>query len=86
MTTLWPTGQPIAVTLDPRGLPAAFAWQEHRHRVARIVQQWEVEGDWWHADGPVRRAYLALITHDNLLCVLYFDHLQEEWRLARVYD
>ncbi len=86
MTHLWPTGQPITVTLDDRGSPTHFMWQEQRHVVAQIVQRWEIDLEWWRTEGRIWRDYLALITGDKLLCVIYYDRLQEEWRLLRLYD
>ena len=86
MTHLWPAGQPITVTADAEGQPTAFVWQEQRHTVARIVQRWEVDGEWWHVEGRIWRDYVALITHDHLFCVLYHDRLAAEWRLVRLYD
>lgn len=86
MTTLWPEGHPIAVTLDPQGTPTAFVWQARRHAVAQIVQRWDVDNDWWRGDERIWRDYLALITQDNLLCVIYHDRLTDTWRLARLYD
>ena len=34
----------------------------------------------------VWRDYLAVVTTDGLLCVLYYDMLDEGWYLAKLYD
>ena len=86
MTQLWPAGQAITVAVDQRGEPTYFVWQEQRHSIRRIVQRWQVDAEWWRAEGRVWRDYVALITGDNLFCVIYYDRLCEEWRLARLYD
>jgi hypothetical protein len=86
MTHLWPTGQPITVTTDGDGVPTHFRWQEQRHAVRQIVQQWEIDLEWWRPERRIWRRYLALITNDNLFCVIYYEPLCEEWRLLRLYD
>lgn len=86
MTHLWPTGQSITVFVDDDGIPTYFIWQEQRHAVSQIVQQWEMDLEWWRAEGRIWRKYLALITSDHLFCVIYYDRLCEEWRLLRLYD
>ena len=86
MTQLWPAGQPIVVTVDGHGIPVEFVWQEQRHPIRAIVQQWQVDLEWWRAEGRIWRDYLALITSNNLFCVIYYDRLHEEWRLTRLYD
>lgn len=86
MTQLWPTGQPITVVVDGHGVPMHFVWQEQRHLVRRILQRWEVDLEWWRVEGRIWRAYLALITADNLLCVIYYDHIAANWQLVRLYD
>ena len=86
MTQLWPAGQPITVAVDDHGLPLYFVWQEHQHTVRQIVQRWEIDAEWWRAEGRIWRNYLALITRDNLFCVIYYDRLLEAWRLIRLYD
>ena len=86
MTQLWSAGQPITVMVDTHGDPTAFVWQEQHHAVHRIVQRWQVDVEWWRAEGRIWRDYLALITGDKLFCVIYHDRLGEEWRLTRLYD
>jgi hypothetical protein len=86
MTQLWPTGQPITMTVDNDGAPIHFVWQEQRHLVHQVIQRWELDLEWWRMEGRIWRDYLALITADNLLCVIYYDRLGEQWLLVRVYD
>jgi hypothetical protein len=75
---------------DSQGRPARFDWQGRRHALARVVQQWQVDTDWWASEGRVRRDYLTVLTLDGLLCVLYYDHLdpvgEGGWFLSRLYD
>jgi hypothetical protein len=86
MTQLWPTGQPINVTINDDGEPVCFVWQEQRHVITQIIQRWEIDLEWWRTEGRIWRDYLALITGDNLFCVIYYDRLCQEWRLLRLYD
>ncbi len=74
------------VTVDPLGKPLHFIWQEQLHTIQKIVQRWQVDVEWWRAEGRIWREYLALITTHNLFCVIYRDLLVDEWRLVRVYD
>ena len=85
MTQLW-TDQPITVELDAAARPRTFLWHAQRHTVAQIVQQWQVDVDWWSSRGRVQRDLTALITTRGLFCVIYYDHLTQTWGLLRVYD
>jgi hypothetical protein len=86
MTRLWPNGEPIIVKTDTHGRPTQFIWQGHIHPIRRVAQSWQVDTDWWSEEGRVWRDYRTVITDDGLLCVLYFDNLEQEWRLAKIYD
>ena len=86
MTLLWPAGVPVAVTTDPHGNPVAFTWQGRRHHLVGVVQRWQVDVDWWTPQGRSWREYMAVLTADHLLCVLYLDLSTAEWRLVRLYD
>jgi hypothetical protein len=86
MSRLWPEGESIHVTLGDSGWPAQLTWQGQAHRVQQIRQRWQVDGDWWSEDGHVWREYIALTTMDGLLCVVYFDLLEQRWHLSKVYD
>ena len=52
----------------------------------KIRQRWQVDGDWWGEQGRVWREYMALTTADGMLCVIYFDLLDQSWHLSRLYD
>lgn len=86
MTRLWAEGAPISVETNSDGCPTRFAWRGRVHRLQRIQQRWQVDTDWWSDDGHVWRDYLAVVTADGLLCVLYYDMLAEGWYLAKLYD
>lgn len=86
VTRLWTEGEPLAVTVNAAGRPTHLAWHAHSHAVQPIVQQWVVETGWWEEGGPIRRSYYALLTSEGLLCVIYHDHIQHEWRLSKLYD
>jgi hypothetical protein len=90
MTRIWSEGEAIRVETrtesDGADYPVRFRWRGRWHRIERIVQRWQVDSDWWSSEGRVWRDYLAAITADGVLLVLYYDHPQSEWRLAKVYD
>jgi hypothetical protein len=86
MSRLWPEGEPIVVQLNEHEQPARFTWRGRAYRPVRIHQQWEVDADWWRAEGRIWRSYLALTTSDGLLCVIYQDLEKNTWYLAKVYD
>jgi hypothetical protein len=86
MSRLWPEGEPISVQIDDRGRPLRFTWRNRTYRLAQIQQHWQVDADWWSDDGRIWREYLAVITVNGLLCVLYQDLLAEEWFLSKLYD
>lgn len=86
MTHPWFDGEPITIVVDDGGIPTEFVWQEQRHLVDKVLQKWELETDWWRAEGCIRRLYLAVFTDHRMVCVIYHDLLREEWRLLRLYD
>jgi Family of unknown function (DUF6504) len=90
MTRLWADDEPVIVTLDAAGLPAAFGWHGRTHTVERIIDLWRIDTDWWSDAGVVSRQYVQLITRGGLLCEIYHDLSPGEeagvWMMARVYD
>ncbi len=85
MTRLWPDSEIIEVELKD-GWPVRFNWQGHSHPVQQIRRRWQVDSDWWGEAGRASREYMTVITTDGLLCIIYFDLLEQTWRLAGVYD
>lgn len=85
MTQPW-LDEPITVTLNSDGTPTQFIWKEQRHIIELVLKRWELETDWWRADGCIHRLYLAVITDRQLVCVIYHDHRRDVWRLLRLYD
>ena len=84
MTRLWPSGDPVPVTLGPDDLPRAFLWRGAWHPVAGIANRWRVRASWWSDE--VSREYVKLTTADGLLCILAHDLRGDAWRLIRLYD
>lgn len=86
MTLTWVDGAPLRVETDADNCPILFYWSGRRHRLLHIIQQWQVDTDWWDSAGRVWRDYTAAVTVEGLLCVFYHDLIADEWRLARLYD
>ncbi|MBI4789673.1 MAG: hypothetical protein HY782_21800 [Chloroflexi bacterium] len=86
MTRLWTAGQEIRVQRDAHGKLLKFTWQGRTHPIQKVRQRWQVDADWWSEEGRVFREYFAVTTTDGLLCVLYFDFLDEQWYIAKCYD
>jgi hypothetical protein len=87
MTRLWVDGFPLQVQTNSRDQPAIFQLNGRRYVVEQVVQQWEVDTDWWTEQGRVWRRHYAVTTRgDGLFCVISYDVLKDEWRLERVYD
>ena len=86
MTRFWPEGDPIDMVLDGQGSPLRFTWQGRSHRLQQVQQRWQIDTDWWSEEGRIWRDYLAVTTADGLLCVIYYDFLQEGWYVGKVYD
>jgi hypothetical protein len=86
VTRLWAAGEAVAVSVNASGRPTHLTWHAHSHSVQQVVQQWRVETGWWEEGGAVRRSYYALLTADGLLCVVYYDHTTDGWRLSKLYD
>ncbi len=86
MTRLWPTGDPVKVTLGAGGLPQAVWWRGEWRQVAAIANRWRVQSGWWSPAAAAARDYVKLTTTDGLLCTLYLDLQSGEWYCARLYD
>lgn len=86
MSRLWPEGEPIGVQTNTNDQPVRFTWRERVYRLTQIHQRWEVNADWWRAEGRIWRSYFAVTTTDGLLCVIYQDLEKQTWFLAKVYD
>jgi hypothetical protein len=86
MTRLWRQGAPIDVVVNDQARPLRFVWSGKPHVISRIIQQWEVDSDWWEATGRIWRAYYAAVTEDGLLCVLYQDLPTGAWFVSKLYD
>ena len=86
MSRLWPEGEPIRMQVDGEGRPVIFYWQGRRHRLARIHQRWQIDTDWWRAEGRIWRAYFAVTTVTGIFCVIFQDLLLDKWFLAKIYD
>lgn len=86
MTRLWQQGEPITVTLNRHQQPIRLAWRRHTYTIQRIQQQWSVDVDWWDERGQIQRVYFAITTTSGLLCVIFYDQLEEAWLLNKIYD
>jgi len=86
MSRTWPSGHPILAQTDDAGRPVTFVLSEHRYRLLRIEQHWEVDTDWFSDAGRVWRRYVAATTLEGVLVVLFYDVLREGWYLEKVYD
>ena len=86
MTRIWEEGEIIRMETDSAGRPLRFLWCGHWRRLQQIIQRWQVDSDWWSSEGRVWRDYMAAISTDGILFVVYYDYLSADWRLARIYD
>ena len=86
MTRLFSEAETIQPRLDQLGRPSSFTWATRIHTIDHVIQRWEVDTEWWSELGRVNREYFAVTTREGMLCVLYFDHLDEQWRLEKIYD
>jgi hypothetical protein len=87
MTRLWAEGLPIKVQRQPSdGAPARIRIEGRTLEVDRIVQMWQVGGDWWAEKPTNERLYYSLITRDKMLCVIFIDLEAGGWFLSKVYD
>lgn len=78
--------QYITVKVNDVGKPLSFVWHGEKYTVERVIQRWEVDTGWWETSGRIWRAYFALITVNQMLCVIYHDLELNEWRMNRLYD
>ena len=77
----------IQVRTNSLQQPVAFQMDGRNHVVDRVIKQWEVDTDWWHAEGRAwRRQYAVITREENLFCVLSRDLLAGTWQLEKIYD
>jgi len=74
---------PVAVETSD-GLPARMRIDRRDHQVERVLARWRLETDWWRA--PLSREYWKLWLSGDLVCEVYQDRLDGEWKLTRWYD
>lgn len=86
MTRLWTQPIRIRVQYDELWQPLRFTWHNRGYRIEQIQEHWQIDTDWWHEQGQIQRDYWSVTTHEGLLCVLYFDRLDGNWYLSKVYD
>ena len=72
--------------MDSEERPVRFRWQGRLYRLQRVQQRWQVDSDWWSAEGRVWRDYLAVTTFEGIFCVIYYDHLRDGWFVGCMYD
>ncbi|MCL4531409.1 MAG: hypothetical protein M1282_18650 [Chloroflexi bacterium] len=86
MSCLLRDEEPIAVELDSNANPTCFNWQNQRHIIERIREQWEIDIGWWSEEGPTHRDIFAVTTDDGMLCAIYLNHLDGNWYFEKIYD
>ncbi len=87
MSRLFDPALAVEMDIDSWGRPTRFTLLGRQHKLVRALQHWQVDTDWWHADGGVHREYWAVTTSGGLLCVVYKElEGQGGWFLAKMYD
>ena len=86
MSCLLRDTETIAVELNSDGDPTSFIWQNQRHNIECIREQWEIEIGWWSEEGTTHRDMFAVTTDDGMLCVIYLNHLDGDWYPEKFYD
>ena len=76
-----PGPRPIQATTNPQGKPAALAWDQRIHPVAKIYDNWYVSRFWWRK--PLRRAYYRVELRDGRVKVVFRDLEDDGWYLTR---
>lgn len=76
-----PGPRPIQATTNPQGKPAALAWDQRLHPVAKIYDAWYVSRFWWRK--PVRRTYYRVELQDGRVKVVFRDLEEDTWYLTR---
>jgi hypothetical protein len=84
MTLFWADTQPITMKVNGEELPHFFIWQERRYAVKEVVNQWNVDTDWWTK--RIWRDYFKLVTEDENLFLIYHDLCSGGWFLHRTYN
>src|SRR5258708_4618809 len=77
--------QPAAVAVETRDAgPVRLRVDRRNLRVERVLSGWRLETDWWRA--PLSREYWKLWLSGDLVCEVYQDRLDGQWKLTRWYD
>ncbi len=79
-------GEKITVTLNQSENPISLTWQGRKYTIEHVHQRQEVDLGWWSDEGRTHRNLFTVTTTDGMLCVIYFDHLDEQWYIEKVHD
>ena len=69
---------PLAVEETERQRPLAIMLKGRMVKVARIVDVWAVEEEWWR-EKPIERTYYQVITEDERRVSIFRDMVNDRW-------
>lgn len=68
---------PTAVDATPSGVPRAVLRRGKLVPVARIIDRWRIDDEWWRA--PIVRRYFLVELRDGQQLTLFHDAVHDAW-------
>lgn len=69
--------QPLAIEADESGLPRWVGTGDGQRRVARIVDVWRIDDEWWRT--AISRRYFVLALEDGVVRTVFQDLIEDGW-------
>lgn len=69
--------QPVTVTVDGSGSPAAVGRPDGLTGVETILETWRIDDEWWRR--PIHRRYVEVLLEGGKRVVLFEDLITGEW-------
>ena len=69
--------RPLIVEADERGVPRRIGPADSQRRVARIVDVWRIDDEWWRT--AISRRYFLVTLEDGVVRTIFHDLIGDGW-------
>lgn len=72
----------VQVRADPLGAPAAVRTRNGWTAVEKVMEQWDLEDDWWTGE-PIARTYFQLLLKSGAVVTVFREAATGAWYRQR---